>query len=476
MFGFLFRKNKVLLILFFGVLLPFFLYADNAMPRILLLFSYHSGHEWEDSIYNTLVSELKRQVPGSELFLEYMDTKRFDPESRIPFVMDHLSSYPEDWFSLIIAVDDNALQFLIDHGQSLYPDTPVVFCGINGYEGMKSRLPAETSGVVSRVNLEDTLLLAEGFIPDLKRIYVITDATPTGEGNRQMVFDQIGNLSDSLSDLEFRFLSGSEYSTDEMLAWASGLEKNAIILMTSWYQDKNGLYIAEKDLINELNHFSAVPVFNMLHVRPGLLGGKVTTGTVQAEIASGMAAAVLSGTPASEIPVVLEDTTIYTVDYQRLRHWGFRMKMVPEDSLLLNPSVFYEYRRTIGLIILVILVLILLSGALGIAIMKLKKAGSQLIQQKNELYITLKSIGDGVISTDTEARILFMNGVAERLTGWTWKEAVGKKLEDIFIIHNVISGETVDNPVQKVLERRKIVELANHTVLKSRQGGPISYC
>ena len=111
-----------------------------------------------------------------------MDTKRFDPESRIPVVMDRLSSYPEDWFSLIIAADDNALQFLIDYGQSLYPDTPVVFCGINGYEGMKSSLPAETSGVVSRVNLKDTLLLAKDFIPDLKRIYVITDATPTGVG------------------------------------------------------------------------------------------------------------------------------------------------------------------------------------------------------------------------------------------------------------------------------------------------------
>ena len=143
---------------------------------------------------------------------------------------------------------------------------------------------------------------------------------------------------------------------------------------------------------------------------------------------------------------------------------------VPENALLLNPSVFYEYRRMISFIILIIMVLILLSGALGLAIYKLKNAGSQLIQQKNELYITLKSIGDGVISTDTEARIVFMNGVAEKLTGWTWKEALGRKLEDIFIIHNVISGETVDNPVQKVLKSRKIVELANHTVLKSRQG------
>lgn len=91
-------------------------------------------------------------------------------------------------------------------------------------------------------------------------------------------------------------------------------------------------------------------------------------------------------------------------------------------------------------------------------------------ESEENLRITLASIGDGVISTDTQGRILRMNSMAEKLTGWSMEEARGRLLRDVFRIHNAVTGEPVDNPVTKVLSTGLIVGLANHTVLVSRTG------
>ncbi len=86
-------------------------------------------------------------------------------------------------------------------------------------------------------------------------------------------------------------------------------------------------------------------------------------------------------------------------------------------------------------------------------------------QQRQIWQVTLSSIGDGVIATDTEGRITFMNAVAESLTGRHQSECQGKPLECAFVIHNEDTGEPQENPVQDVLRSGNVVGLANHTVL-----------
>ena len=86
------------------------------------------------------------------------------------------------------------------------------------------------------------------------------------------------------------------------------------------------------------------------------------------------------------------------------------------------------------------------------------------------LRITLNSIGDGVIATDTKGCIVRMNPVAEELTGWQFKAANGKPLTKVFNIVNARTGEKADNPVKKVIKSGKIVRLANHIKLIAKDG------
>lgn len=91
-------------------------------------------------------------------------------------------------------------------------------------------------------------------------------------------------------------------------------------------------------------------------------------------------------------------------------------------------------------------------------------------RQREQLQVTLTSIGDGVIVTDGTGVVTFMNPVAATITGWNSREAVGHPLESVFPIVNEETRETVENPVSKVLREGLVVGLANHTVLLAKDG------
>jgi len=90
--------------------------------------------------------------------------------------------------------------------------------------------------------------------------------------------------------------------------------------------------------------------------------------------------------------------------------------------------------------------------------------------RRETLQVTLLSIGDGVVVTDTEGHVTSLNPIAEALTGWKQRDAAGLPLEDVFHIVNEETRAAVESPVAKVLEHGPIVALANHTVLIAKDG------
>ncbi len=101
-------------------------------------------------------------------------------------------------------------------------------------------------------------------------------------------------------------------------------------------------------------------------------------------------------------------------------------------------------------------------------LLKLKNA--EISKNEENLRTTLNSIGDAVISTDSQGRIERMNPVAEKLTGWDIADAVKKPLYEIFEIRNAQTGNTIKNPTEKVINTGRVIGLANHTLLVSKDG------
>ncbi|HEX5689373.1 MAG TPA: PAS domain S-box protein, partial [Roseiflexaceae bacterium] len=98
-----------------------------------------------------------------------------------------------------------------------------------------------------------------------------------------------------------------------------------------------------------------------------------------------------------------------------------------------------------------------------------REAAARQISEER-LRVTLGSIGDAVIATDTQGRVTFLNDVAEALTGWPMAEAQGQEITTVFEIINEHTRQTVENPIQRTLREGHVVGLANHTLLIARDG------
>jgi PAS domain S-box-containing protein len=94
----------------------------------------------------------------------------------------------------------------------------------------------------------------------------------------------------------------------------------------------------------------------------------------------------------------------------------------------------------------------------------------KLKESERWLATTLRSIGDAVIATDAQGCVMFMNPVAEALTGWKQEKALGKDLTEVFHIMNEETCTVVENPVERALQEGVVVGLANHTILIAKDG------
>ncbi len=110
------------------------------------------------------------------------------------------------------------------------------------------------------------------------------------------------------------------------------------------------------------------------------------------------------------------------------------------------------------------------TAALEDEITERKQIQQYLSEEKEQLAVTLRSIGDGVITTDTAGQIILINQVAEQLTGWQQEEVAGRSIIDIFRLIDAHDGTPRENPVTRVLALSRIVTMANNTILIAKDG------
>ena len=115
-----------------------------------------------------------------------------------------------------------------------------------------------------------------------------------------------------------------------------------------------------------------------------------------------------------------------------------------------------------------------LASAYDLQLKEVKRWGDEYYAREQWLNTTLRSIGDAVIACNPEGKVVFMNGVAEQLTGWKEAEADKLPLSEVFVIRNQHTRAIVENPVERVRRSGKVVGLANHTILISKDQNEIN--
>jgi len=102
-----------------------------------------------------------------------------------------------------------------------------------------------------------------------------------------------------------------------------------------------------------------------------------------------------------------------------------------------------------------------------------KRAETRVFEEKERAQVTLQSIGDGVITTDAEGNVDYINPVAQDLTGWDMRSARATPVTDIMMLVNEHTRATVENPVVRCLKEGRVITLAENSVLITKKGEEI---
>ena len=145
------------------------------------------------------------------------------------------------------------------------------------------------------------------------------------------------------------------------------------------------------------------------------------------------------------------------------------IRVLGEEAGLFNPR-FGSAVLVLSNIVALFVLLWMTAGRLSDLDRGRTRAEEGMREREEWLRTTLGSIGDAVLATDVGGRVVFMNPVAEAMTGWTQADAVGMPLEDVFRIVNETTREPVENPALRALGEGVVVGLANHTILIARDG------
>ena len=147
--------------------------ATSASERkeVLYLNSYSKGLEWSDPISQAIEDRMRDSGFEVNLHIEYMDEKRYkDPAYESMLAGLYGYKYANQSFDVIIVSDDNAFAFIKKHRQVLFPDTPVVFCGVNYYSDEMLANQTDITGVVEQFDVKNTLATALSLQPSIRQI------------------------------------------------------------------------------------------------------------------------------------------------------------------------------------------------------------------------------------------------------------------------------------------------------------------
>ncbi len=323
---------------------------------ILFINSYNPGYEWSDSIYDAFKKDVGASRWNTRIWVEYLDSKRFSGPAHVERFRQYLASkYKGRKFDLLFTSDDDALLFVLGPGKDLFGETPVVFCGVNDRQLALSVPRTRMTGLVEVLGSTRILDIAFRWHPSAKRVWVVSDATPLGENQRET----FAGMATARPDREFIFVDGAKLTLDAILDRMRQVRRDDIVILTAFARDSTGTYIDAADAQRRIALASPAPVYSpsISSLGQGIVGGGEQGGAHHGHVAAGMALQVLGGTPTAQIPIETDPGTTFVFDYSRLTGLGISEDMVPRESRIVNrpTTTFERYRTEIIALILFVL-------------------------------------------------------------------------------------------------------------------------
>ena len=443
-------------------ILPVYLKAadsNSKNPHILIINSYHQTFHWTDEIVTSAVTIIRKEIPDAEIYIEYMDSKRFPDSSNINAFLKHLESkYTKTIPDVIIVSDDAAFDLLKKFSGRIFPGVPVVFCGVNEIKSTEN-MPENFSGIIENLDIPGNIDLIKKLFPETKYIAAITDGTPTGLGTRA----EIALTEKSNPDISYIYLNGESLSTEELIFELKNLPKNSIAIAPAWYMDKTGKTYLNTESYPLIAQNCPVPVISTSasNIGLGVLGGKANSGTIQGTYAAEKTIEIIkSGIDASRTKVQTESRNKFMFDADAAERFSIPISALPKDSIIINRKYSFYERYTLLVIIstAVFLILVILIIMLTKLLLSRKRVEQELITKSEELEQYFSFALDLFCIADTKGHFLRVNN--------QWSQVLGYKIEELEnkLFIDFVHPDDIDSTLavlSDLAEQKEVVNFVN---------------
>jgi len=337
--------------------------ASQPVPkvkRVFILNSFNQGYIWTDRMLRGIDDTLAKSGLNLETSTSYMDMKRIKPNETYFYKLKEMlkEGYRDIRFDILIACDNDALDFLRKYRDELFPGVPLVFSSINDFDEKMLDGRKDLTGTSENTDYLGTINLALKLRPDTNNIIVVSDETTTGRAHVSAI-NKIRQKVDKKVD--FTFLSLGNHTLDELAAKLAALPETSIVLLVQHFKDKNGNSFSVQQSTPVLAERSSVPVFVLTDIRVGLgpIGGSVVSGYHHGEAAATMAVEVLKGRSIATIAVLTESPNKFIFDYNAMKRFDISEASLPDGNIVIKRPVsnFEKYRTLFFVSLTTILVL-----------------------------------------------------------------------------------------------------------------------
>ena len=427
--------------------------ARAAEPaRVLMVTSYHTGFAWSDAQIAGVREQLQAASPSVDLRIEFLDTKRVVPsEGYYQHVEDLLlAKYSGNTPAVLIALDDDALDFALRLRTKHYHAAPIVFSGVSSSRRALLQQEQQLGGVFDDLDVGESLLQMLRMREETQRVWVLHDQSRTSLAQvqtlRSRMADQSGVRIEFLTNLPVAVLA-------ERLGQ---LGPKDLVFALPFNRDADGRVFTHEEATDIWAAASTAPiaVTRDVAMRPGVLGGFLVSGLAQGQTAGRLALQLLQGNAPQPLPFI-EGSSHATFDYPQMQRWGLDLDKLPPHATVLQrpPDVMDSLRPHMAWLsvlfgsMLVIIALLLYGLRIrqsAEAALRLSARNYQALFDHSPDAVLVRDINSGVI-LDTNARF-------REMFGYEQSEMASLVLTDLSANEPTYDAAAMQHWVQRVRE------------------------
>jgi len=374
-----------------------------------------------------ILATLQRSPYQIELYDESLQLTFFpDEDSQRAFRDSIIRKYSLRKPDLIVAAGSQSFRLIAESDESFIRETPIIFCALLGEMPDQSTSGLHVTGVMSRLQPEQTLDAALQLLPGTKHVVVVG-----GAGKFDDVWERVAKQAFQKyeSKLEFTYLT--DLTMPALLQRLKHLPANTIVYHTSIAQDASGeRFIGSAQSVPLVAGVANAPVFVMddVDLRAGTVGGALVNWTDAGRAAGELAVRILNGERPEDIPIQISKNA-YMFDWSALKLWHLKESKLPPGSIVLNrqPTFWEQYKRyAIGTVALLLVQSVAIFALLWQRTRR-RKAEVQLRSSEEKFSKAFKrSPLAFTLASLTDYRILEANETFENYTGWKREEIIGR--------------------------------------------------